>query len=143
MIGPRRERSTSSQPYEDSVGISLNVPFGGHSHVRTAVTAAGREVASARARFRATARELELAMHEAAHSLGAARDNLGLATERAELAGQGYEMGEVAYSRGEIGLVELLNLQEVYLDATRQANGFEIEVNRQTALYNQAVGVMP
>lgn len=142
-IGPRRERSTGMQDYEDSIGVYLTVPFGGGSHIRTRVAAAGREVAVARARQRATLRELELAMHEAAHSLTAARDNLGLATERAELARQGYAMGEVAYSRGEIGLVELLNLNAVYLDATRQTVRFRMEVNRQTALYNQAVGVTP
>jgi outer membrane protein TolC len=142
-VGPRRERSNELQDYEDSIGIQLSIPFGGRSHIRTEVAAAGREVAAAEARYRATARRLELAMHEAAHSLALARQNLSLAAERAELAGQGYEMGEVAYSRGEIGLVELLSLRDVYLDANRQAVRFEIEVNRQVALYNQAVGVMP
>jgi outer membrane protein TolC len=143
LIGPRRERSVFGQDYEDSIGIILTVPFGGRSHVDTQVTAAGREVATAEARLRATLRDLELEKHEAAHSLSAARHNVELASERAELAQEGYEMGELAYSRGEIGLIELLSLQEVYLDARRQAAQFGIEVNRQTALYNQAVGVMP
>lgn len=142
-VGPRRERSNELQDYEDSIGIQLSIPFGGRSHRQTEVAAAGREVAAAEARYRATARQLELAMHEAAHSLAVARQNLSLAAERADLAGQGYEMGEVAYSRGEIGLVELLNLGSVSLDANRQAVRFQIEVNRQIALYNQAVGVMP
>jgi outer membrane protein TolC len=143
MIGPRRERSVFGQDFEDSVGIFVTVPFGGRSHIDTQVTAAGRLVAAREAELRATSRELELGMHEAAHSLSAARHNVKLARERAELAQEGYEMGELAYSRGEIGLIELLSLQEVYLDARRQAAQFGIEVNRQTALYNHAVGVMP
>ncbi len=142
-IGPRRERSNDAQDYEDSIGIQLNIPFGGGSHVRTEVAAAGRQLAAAEARRRATERNLRLAMHEAAHSLATARHGLELATERTGLAGEGYEMGEVAYSRGEIGLVELLNLRDVYLDANRRSVRLGIEVNRQIALYNQAVGVMP
>lgn len=143
MIGPRRERSTSAQDYEDSIGIFLTVPFGGGSHIRTQVTAAGRQVAAAQAELQATVRELELAMHEAEHSLSAAGENLDIATRRAELARRGLEMGEIALEQGEIGLMELLRLQEVYLDARRQVIRFDIDVKLQTALYNQAVGVTP
>jgi len=142
-IGPRRERSVFEQDYEDSIGILVTVPFGGRPHIDTRVAAAGRVVAIAESRLRETLRTLQRDMHEAAHSLSAARHNVELASERATLAKQGYAMGELAYARGEIGLVELLSLQDVYLDATRRARRFEIEVNRQTALYNQAVGVMP
>jgi outer membrane protein TolC len=142
-VGPRRERSVFGQDYEDSIGIIVTVPFGGRSHVDTQVTLAGRLVAAREAELRTTSRALELGMHEAAHSLSAAQKNVELAGERAALAKEGYEMGELAYTRGEVGLIELLALKEVYLDASRQAARFEIEVNRQTALYNQAVGVMP
>ena len=52
-------------------------------------------------------------------------------------------MGETAYSKGELGLIELLNLRAVYLDAQRQVVRFDIAVKRQTAMYNQALGVTP
>ena len=142
-IGPRRERSVYRQPFEDSLGVTLVVPFGGGSHVRTRTSDAGRQVASAESTLRLLARELDLRMHEAAHGLEMARSNLTLAKNRSELAERSYRMGESAYSKGELGLIALLNLRSVSLDARLQALRFDIEEKRQTALYNQAVGVMP
>lgn len=142
-IGPRRERPAFGDDFEDSVGVILTLPFGGGSHVRTGVAAAGRNVASAESDFRLAARELDLMMHEAAHGLSMAQSNLALATSRADLAERSYSMGESAYAKGELGLIGLLNLRAVLLDAQRQALRFDVETKRQTALYNQAVGVFP
>ena len=142
-IGPRRERSVYRQPFEDSIGVMLTVPFGGGSHVRIRETEAGRQVASAESELRLLARELDLRMHEAAHGLEMARSNLDLANGRSELAQRSYQMGESAYSKGELNLIELLNLRTAFLDAQVQALRFDTEEKRQTALYNQAVGVLP
>lgn len=142
-IGPRRERSVYRQPFEDSIGVVLTVPFGGGSNVRIRETEAGRQVASAESASRLLARELDLRMHEAAHGLAMARSNLAIASGRAELAERSYRMGESAYSKGELNLIELLNLRTAFLDAQVQALKFDIEEKRQTALYNQAVGVLP
>jgi outer membrane protein TolC len=143
MIGPRRERSIFAQPFEDSIGIFLTIPFGGRSHVDAAAAAAGREVAAAHAELRRVERSLDLALHEAEHSLHVARENRRRADDRAALARRGFAMGETAYAAGEIGLVELLALQEAWIEATERADRLAIEVNRQVALYNQAVGVLP
>lgn len=143
MIGPRRERSTFAQPFEDSIGVFLTIPFGGRSHVDTAVAAAGRQVAAARAELRRVERALDLALHEAEHSLAVARENRQRADDRAALARRGYAMGETAYAAGEIGLVELLALRSARIVAADRADMLAIEVNRQIALYNHAVGELP
>jgi len=143
FVGPRRETSSVDAPDEDSIGVIITVPFGGKVHRRTEVAAAGREVAAAESQLRATRRQLDIAYHEAAHGLDVARENLERAVARRELALEGFHMGETAYSHGEIGLVELLSLRDLYLDASLQALDVEIDVSLQTALYNQAVGVMP
>ena len=121
----------------------MTVPFGGRAQARTRTAEAGREVAAARASLQQARRDLDLLLHEAAHGLEVARENLGLANKRAELSEQGFRIGESAYAKGELSLIELLTLQRVLLDARRQALQFEIEERRQTALYNQALGVMP
>lgn len=142
-IGPRRERGQFAPRYEDSIGVLVTIPFGGSSHTATRATEAGRDVASARATMQQAYRELDLAFHEAAHGLDVARHNLELASERAGLAERGFLIGESAYEKGELSLIELLTLQSVLLDAERQVLRFEIETYRQTALHNQALGVLP
>lgn len=143
LIAPRRERSIFAQPFEDSIGVFLTIPFGGGSHVDAAAAAAGRQVAAARAELSRVERSLDLALHEAEHSLAVARENRRRADDRAALALRGYAMGETAYAAGEIGLVELLALREARSEAADRADMLAIEVSRQIALYNQAVGVLP
>ena len=142
-VGPRRERGPGGEPFEESVGVVLTLPFGGGAHVRTSVTEAGRDVGSAESARARILRELDLALHEASHGLSVARKNLVTARQRSDLAERGYAMGESAYRKGELELIELLALQRVAIDAERQVLDFEIGTSRQTALYNQAAGEMP
>jgi len=142
-VGPRRERGVTGAPFEESIGIVLAVPFGGNAHVRSSVTDAGRAVGEAVSAEQRIARDLDLALHEASHGLSVARKNLVTARRRAELATRRYAMGESAYRKGELELIELLTLQRVAIDAERQVLEYEIGTSRQTAMYNQAVGVMP
>jgi len=142
-IGPRRERPAFGQTFDDSIGISLNVPFGGTSHRRVEITAAARLAAEARAARAELLRELSLALHESAHELGVIAENLEAATERRELAERHRTMAASGYEKGEIDLVDLLKSQTTEVEARRQVTRLQIERNRQTALYNQAVGVLP
>jgi hypothetical protein len=52
-------------------------------------------------------------------------------------------MGQSAYEKGELDLIDLLKLQEISLTAKRHFTRLQIEKNRQTAFYNQAVGELP
>lgn len=142
-IGPRRERGAVGAPFEESIGVVLAVPFGGNAHVRSSVTDAGRAVGEAVSAEQRITRELDLALHEASHGLSVARKNLVTARQRSNLAARRYAMGESAYRKGELELIELLTLQRVAIDAERQVLEYEIGTSRQTAMYNQAVGVLP
>jgi cobalt-zinc-cadmium efflux system outer membrane protein len=142
-IGPRRERSTFSQPYEDSIGVTVTVPFGGGSHVATQTAAAGRQTANAVSGRLQLLRDLDLALHEARHGLEVMASNLANAEARLELAERTFAMGETAYQGGEIGLQELLILQRHLLDARQKTLEYDVGLKRLTASYNQAVGDLP
>jgi outer membrane protein TolC len=86
---------------------------------------------------------LELDLHEAGHRLDVARQNLATARQRAELAERHAELGRRAYEQGEMDLMDLLRLQNSAVAAQRQLARLEVEVDRQTAAYNQAVGDIP
>lgn len=142
-VGPRSERPAFGPGFDDSIGITVNVPFGGSSHRNVETSAAARVAAEARAAREQQVRELTLALHEAAHSLDVVRQNLEAASERMELAGRHQAMGESAYEKGELELIDLLKMQATAIAAKRQLGRLMINEKKQTALYNQAVGKIP
>lgn len=143
LIGPRRERAANGDDFDDSVGLSLNVPFGPSSIRRTETAAAQRELDAARAARLRLLRRQTLARHEAAHGLESVRETLAAASRRAELAARHYEMAERAHAQGELDLMDLLRLQQSAFAAKRALRRLEIEESRQIAAYNQAVGENP
>jgi len=143
LIGPRSERAAFSPEHDDSIGITLNIPFGGSSHRRTEMSTAARAAASARASRNQQIRDLTLALHESAHSLNVVHQNLEASAERMSLAERHQEMSVSAYEKGELELIDLLKVQTTAIAAKRQVTRLMIDEKRQTALYNQAVGKLP
>lgn len=143
LVGPKRERAPLANDYDDSIGITMTVPFGGSAHRDVELAAANRVVAQAQATKAEQQRYLTLQLHEAAHSLDVVRQNIDEAAERMSLAARQQEMGQSAYEKGELDLIDLLKLQEISLTAKRHFTRLQIEKNRQTAFYNQAVGELP
>jgi outer membrane protein TolC len=143
LVGPRRERAPLASDYDDSIGVTMTVPFGGSSHRDVELAAADRRIAEVQAKRLEQQRFLTLQLHEAAHSLDVVRQNIDEAAERMSLATRQQEMGQSAYEKGELDLIDLLKLQEITLAAKRHFTQLQIEQNRQTAFYNQAVGELP
>ena len=143
LVGPRRERPANDVVVEDSVGISLRIPFGGGAHRGTEIAAAERAVAAATAQRDRQRRELQLQLHEAEHGLHVAKAALKLASTRAEIAQRHLTMGTSAFQKGEMDLLDLLKLQDNAAGAVRQASRLTIEVQRNIAFYNQASGELP
>lgn len=143
LIGSRSERAAFNTEFDDSFGITVNVPFGGSSHQRTQISAVSREAATIRAARSQQMRTLTLELHEAAHSLNVVSENLSASAERMDLAERHQAMGESAYEKGELELIDLLKVQATAIAARRQVTRLQIEQKRQTAFYNQAVGKLP
>lgn len=143
LAGPRRERPANDVVVEDSVGISLRIPFGGGAHRGTEIAAADRAVAAATAQRDRQRRELQMQLHEAEHGLHVAEAALKLASERAQIAQRHITMGDSAFQKGEMSLLDLLKLQDNAAAAVRQASRLAIEVQRNIAFYNQASGELP
>ena len=143
LIGARRERPALGDFYDDSIGVTLSIPFGGSSSRKTKISVASRAAARARAAQAVQVRALTMELHEAAHSLNVVRENMVTATERMKLVDRHQVMGLSAYEKGELNLFDLLKLQATALDAKRQVTRLIIDEKRQAALYNQAVGILP
>jgi outer membrane protein TolC len=143
QIGTRRERPALGTSFDDSIGVTVNVPFGGRAHRDTQIMTEARVASATRAARNRELRMLTLEMHEAAHGLVVVRESYAAASQRLEIAERHLAMGELAYEKGEIELIDLLKIKETAIAARRHAMRLQIDEKRQMALYNQAVGELP
>ena len=88
-------------------------------------------------------RQLEKALHEAHHTLEVDRTALEIAERRKSIAETQLKMSRIAFEAGEIALIDYLKIQAGAQSAIRDAAERSILVQKDTAVYNQVVGVMP
>jgi len=88
-------------------------------------------------------RDLEQAHHEAEHNLEVNRVELNTANEQKKVSEELLNMTQLAFSVGEIHLLDLLKIESRTQQAILYAKERAVMLQRDKALYNQAVGVMP
>lgn len=127
----------------ESFNIGVTVPFGGSAHLAPHVAAVNVELNKLLAEREQMNRDLEQAHHEAEHNLEVNRVELGIADELKQVAEEHLHMTELSFSVGEIDLMDLLKIQSRTQQAVLNAKQRAVMLQRDIALYNQAVGVMP
>jgi len=133
------ERSNQTE----SFNIGVTVPFGGDAHQAPQIAAVNVELNKLIAEREQLFRDLEQAHHEAEHNLEVNRVELGIANELKQVAEDHFKMTQASFSVGEINLMDLLRIQSRTQQAVLNAKQRSIMLQRDIALYNQAVGVMP
>jgi outer membrane protein TolC len=126
-----------------SFNIGVTVPFGGSAHLAPHVAAINVELNKLLAEREQMNRDLEQAHHEAEHNLEVNRVELGIANELKQVAEEHLKMTNLSFSVGEINLMDLLRIQSRTQQAVLNAKQRAVMIQRDIALYNQAVGVMP
>lgn len=126
-----------------SFNIGVIVPFGGSAHLAPHVAAVNVELNKLLAEREQMNRDLEQAHHEAEHNLEVNRVELGIANELKQVAEEHLKMTNSSFSVGEINLMDLLRIQSRTQQAVLNAKQRAVMLQRDIALYNQAVGVMP
>ena len=137
--GNNDPRSNSTE----SFNIGVNVPFGGSAHLQPQIAAVNVELNRLKAAREQLFRDLEQAHHEAEHNLEVNRVELGIANELKQVAERHLTMAQSAFSAGEIDLMDLLKIQSRTQQAILNAKERAVLLQRDQALYNQAVGVAP
>lgn len=127
----------------ESFNIGVTVPFGGSAHLAPHVAAVNVELNRLIAEREQMNRDLEQAHHEAEHNLEVNRVELGIANELKQVAEEHLKMTQLSFSVGEINLMDLLKIQSRTQQAVLNAKQQAVMLQRDIALYNQAVGVMP
>jgi len=139
----KRDRGAVEEPYNDSVGAEITIPFGSSTQNAPALAEAREELARAEARMMQTRRELNLKRLHAWQELQRAREALALARRRDELARKRMTMSQRAFELGETDLYLLLQAREQAIDAARELERARIQNQRAAARYNLAVGEIP
>lgn len=142
-IGAKSTRDSRDGNDMQSAGVGVVIPFGHSTYDAPEIAAAHLELNRALAQREHLQRQLEKNLHEAEHALEVTREELSIAKELKQIAETHLKMTEIAFTSGEINLLDLLKIQTRSLQAIRNAKEQEVKLQRNIAMYNQAVGVQP
>ena len=143
LIGMQNERFEGQSNINNETNVILQVPIGGESWNAPFVAQANVALTQKIADRAGLMRRLERALHEAEHNLEVDRATLEIANQRKEIAETHLKMSRLAFEAGEIQLIDYLKIQANSQAAIRDAVERAILVQRDTAFYNQVVGVVP
>lgn len=142
-IGGKTARDRRGSEDMQSANVGVVIPFGHSTYDAPEIAAANLELNQALAQREHLMRQLEKSLHEAEHNLEVNRAELAIASQMRDIAEQHLKMMQTSFEAGEINLLDLLKIQARSLEAIRNAKEQEVKLQRNIALYNQAVGVMP
>jgi cobalt-zinc-cadmium efflux system outer membrane protein len=123
--------------------VGISVPFGGSAHIAPQIAAINVELNRLIADREQLYRDLEQAHHEAEHNLEVNRVELETANQQRKVSEELLKMTQLAFSVGEIDLMDLLRIQSRTQQAILAAKERAVMLQRDIALYNQAIGVLP
>ncbi len=143
LLNARTQRGAFDNQSNESVGFKVRIPF--DTDVRSAPLLANAEMnyAKNQAESQHLRLMLESAFHEAEHNLEVTRAELEITTKQHANAQENLRLAKKAFALGESDLVNLLRVQALAYEAERAMKQRQIQLQWDTAHYNQAVGEMP
>ena len=138
-----RERDYAAEPYANTIGIRLKIPFSSGAQVRRETSAAQAEADQADAEMLRTQTRVQLEAERAQRALTAAERQLAMAQERRELSTENLRLSEKAFSLGESDLATLLRIRAAAFDAEAFLDRQRVARAAAISRLNQAFGVLP
>lgn len=143
LLNVQNVKGAFDTTFNDSVGVTLRVPFGDDAHAAPIKVAAEVGVGNAIAERETLKLELEAAMHEAEHNLSVSCVEQTIAARQFEIAQERLKLAQKAFQLGETDLVSLLRVQAQNFESERAFTARRIQVQWDIAPYNQTLGVLP
>ena len=138
-----RERGDFAEPYANSVGITLKVPFSSAAQVRRETSAAQAEANQADAELVRTQTRVQLDAERARRALQAVERQFAMAHERRALSAENLRLSERAFSLGESDLATLLRIRAAAYDADAFFSRQRVARAAAQSRMNQSLGVLP
>jgi outer membrane protein TolC len=142
-LNARSQRGPFDNQANESLGLKLRIPFETEAHSAPLVANAEMNYAKNQAEAQHLRYTLEAAFHEAEHNLEVTTAELAITTKQHSNAQESLRLAKKAFALGETDLVNLLRVQASAYEAERAMKQRQIQLQWDTAHYNQAVGEMP
>jgi len=142
-LNARSQRGPFDNQANESLGLKLRIPFETEAHSAPLVANAEMNYAKNQAEAQHLRYTLEAAFHEAEHNLEVTIAELAITTKQHANAQESLRLAKKAFALGETDLVNLLRVQASAYEAERAMKQRQIQLQWDTAHYNQAAGEMP
>ena len=142
-LGGKTEKDSENGDDIDSMVVGISIPFGGSAQLAPQIASANLALTRVLAQRDHLFRALGKRHHEAKHALEVTQIELKIANELKQIAESHLKMTRLSFSAGEISLMDLLKIQARSYNAVRHAKEHEVMLQKNIAMYNQAVGVLP
>ncbi len=138
-----RERGDFAEPYGNSVGIKLRIPFSSGPQVRQERSAALADAEKADAQRLWTEMQVNQDIERARQALAVGTQRLRMARERVALSADTLSLAEKAFRLGESDLSTLLRIRAADVEAQADAERQRIAHAAAISRWNQSLGVLP
>lgn len=138
-----RERGDLNEPYANSVGIRLKIPFSSAAQLRRDSSAAQAEADQADAEMQRAQTRVQLDVERAQRALPAAERQFAMARERRELSAENLRLIEKAFALGEADLATLLRLRAAAHETEAASLRQRLARGAAISRLKQALGVLP
>lgn len=138
-----RERGDFAEPYANTVGIRLKIPFSSGPLVRRETSAAKADADQADAEMVRAQTRIQLEAERADRTLASSERQFLMAQERRQLSAENLRLSEKAFSLGESDLATLLRIRAAAFDAEAFLDRQRVARAAAISRLNQALGVLP
>ena len=138
-----RERGEFGEPYANTVGVKLTIPFSSGARVRQENAAARAEASQADAELALARQKLDLDAQRSRLDFDIALRQLAMAEERRALTADNLRLAEKSFSLGESDLTALLRARGNAFEAEVFSNRQQVARAAAQSRLKQALGVLP
>lgn len=138
-----RERGDFAEPYGNSIGVKLKIPFSSGPQARRENSAAQAEAEKADAELRLIEMRVKQDVERAGHALEAAERQLRMARERRALSADNLRLAEKSFTLGESDLPTLLRIRAAAFEAETYYDRQHLARATAISRLNQSLGVLP
>lgn len=138
-----RDRGEFGEPYANTVGVKLTIPFSSGPRVRQENAAARIEASQADAEQALAQLKLKLDVEKARLDLEAAERQFAMARERRALTADNLHLAEKSFSLGESDLTTLLRVRSSAFEAEAFLNRQQVARAAAQSRLKQVLGVLP
>ena len=138
-----RERGELGEPYANTVGVKLTIPFSSGARVRQESSAARGEALQADAELALARRKIEHEAERTRLDFDIAERQLAMAEERRALTADNLRLAEKSFSLGESDLTALLRTRSNAFEAEAFYNRQQVARAAAQSRLKQALGVLP